>query len=149
MLQLRCMVDEQWVPWEQREGRRIKRGKPGLWIGLPLFIGLLIVAGLIAAVYATGFGTTRIWADVSLVLILLPLCVLGILPLALLVALSFGVAQLVDWLPDPLRQLDDFLARVAREARKGSKLAARPLLGLHGVMATISAFLRGLLNLFR
>jgi hypothetical protein len=143
------MTEELWYPWEDAEQRVVKRGRPWLWIGLPMLVGILLVVGSVVAVLNVGFGSIRIWADISLVAVLLPLCLMGFLPLLALVGLSYGVGRLVGWLPEPLRQVDTFLARAARETRRGSKMLARPILALQGVLAMVNTFLRGLIDIFR
>ncbi len=148
MLQLLCMADEKWYPWEESELQEVRPGRPWLTIGLPMIIGILIVAAVITAVLNTGFGSIGTWADVSLIFVLLPICVLGFLPLILIIALCYGLGRLVGWLPEPLRKVDAFLIRASHEARRGSNLLAQPMFVLHGVAATIRAFFRGLLNLF-
>lgn len=149
MLQLLGMTDDQWVPWDTEEASRQKRGRPWLWIGLPLLLGGLIIAGAITLTINQTFGTARIWADVSLIFVLLPLCILGFMPLLLLIALSYGVARLVGWLPGPMGQADHLFKRMAREGRRGSDLAVRPLLILQGWLATAEAFIRGLIGILR
>jgi hypothetical protein len=149
MLQLQHMTVEEHYPWvgETRGQQRRRRG--WLTIGLPLFVGTALIAGMITAVVMTGFGTIGTWADVSLMLVLLPLCILGFLPLVLLIGLSYGIGRLVGWLPDPLARTDDFMVRVTRGVRRGGDLAVRPMFAWKGVLATVEAFLRGLIGIIR
>ena len=149
MLQLTRMWDDGLNPWEQTQPSSRRRGRPWLWIGLPLVVGMAIIAGMVTLALGTGFGTTRIWADVSLVFVLLPLCILGFIPLALLIALSFGTARLVGWLPEPLEQVVSTMERVAREARRGGKLVTRPMVALQGLIAMVETFLRALIGIIR
>ena len=143
------MTDYELLPWEEPKPRSKRRGRPWLWIGLPLFLGAVFIAGVVAAVLGTGFGTTRIWADVSLIFVLLPLCFMGLIPLAALIALSYGTARLLSWLPQPLDQFVGIMERVARETRRGGGLLARPMIAFQGLMATVETFLRGLIEIFR
>jgi hypothetical protein len=149
VLQLLHMTVEEHYPWEIETRRRQRRRRAWLMIGLPLFVGTALIAGTITAVVMTGFGTIGTWADISLVLMLLPLCVLGFLPLVLLIGLSYGIGRLVGWLPDPLAQTDDFMARVASGVRRGGDMAVRPMLSWKGVLATVETFLRGLIGIIR
>lgn len=147
MLQLQGMNEDRWYPWEEERIR--SRGRAWLWIGLPMFVGLLTITVIVVVVLRQGFGSTQIWADISLILVLFPLCFLGVLPLLLLIGLSYGLGRLVGWLPAPMQQLDGFLQRAARETHRGSDQLARPLMALQGVVATIDTFLRGLIELLR
>ena len=149
VLQLLHMADIQTPPWGDPEPGTKRRGRPWLWIGLPLFLGAVVVAGLVAAVFTTGLGTTRIWADVSLIFVLLPLCFMGFIPLVVLIALSYGTARLLGWLPQPMDQFVRIMERVERETRRGGVLVARPMIALQGLMATVETFLRGLIEIFR
>lgn len=149
MLQLLHMTDDVSYPWEDPVSQSRPRGRTWLWIGLPLFLGLLIIAGLVAAVLTSGFGSSRVWADVSLIFVLLPLCVLGLIPFLLLIAVSYGTARLIGWLPEPMKQLERVMERVKVQSREGSQLAVRPVIAWRGIMATIEAFMRGLIEFIR
>jgi hypothetical protein len=149
MLQLQHMARNKPNPWEQSQPCSGRRGRPWLWVGLPLFVGTAVIAGLIAVVLGAGFGTTRIWADASLIFILLPLCFMGIIPLVALIALSFGTIRLLGWLPGPLNQLVGIMERVARETRRGGSLIIRPMVAFQGLKAMVDTFLRGVTEIIR
>jgi hypothetical protein len=149
VLQLLHMTAEGEYPWEGETRRPQRHRRAWLVIGLPLFVGTLIITGTITLVVMTGFGTIGTWADVSLVLVLFPLCVLGFLPLVLLIGLSYGFGRLIGWLPKPLAQTDDFIAQVARGVRRGGDGIVRPMFAIKGVLATVEAFLRGLIEIIR
>jgi hypothetical protein len=146
---LHHMTEDEWYPWEESERGARKPGRAWLWIGLPLLFGVLLISGVIALVLNVGFGTTRIWADVSLVAVLLPLCILGFIPFIILIGLSYGVGRLVGWLPDPLQQVDTILVRVARETRRGADTMSRPMMAIKGLLAVVDTFLRGLIDIIR
>ncbi|TFH36691.1 MAG: hypothetical protein E4G99_04340 [Anaerolineales bacterium] len=149
MLQLQHMIDYEPYPWEDPKPRIRPRGRPWLWIGLPLLVGAAVVAGLVAVVLTNGFGTPRIWADVSLVFVLMPLCLMGVIPLAVLIALSYGTARLVGWLPEALDPVSPWIDRLGREVRRGADLAARPMIAVQGFMAMVETILRGLIDIVR
>jgi uncharacterized protein involved in cysteine biosynthesis len=146
MLQLLGMLDDDRYPWEEVEPSP-RRGQAWLWIGLPLLVGLLLLGGLIGLVITRGFGGLSVWADASLIFVLLPACLMGIIPLLLLVGLSYAVAQLTGWLPGPMAEAERLMRRVAYESRRGADVAARPMLVFQGILATIETFLRGLVDL--
>ena len=149
VLQLQEMTDYEGYPWEQLKPRPRRRGRPWLWIGIPLFVGVAVIAGLISMVIGFGVGTTSVWADASLIIVLLPLFLLGFIPLALLIGLSYGAARLVSWLPGPLDQFVGIMQRVARETRRGGGLVARPMVAFQGIMAAVANFLRGWIEIMR
>ena len=149
MLQLRHMSDDLSYPWEDPTSQPRDKGRAWLWVGLPLLLGLVIVAGLVAAVLSTGFGSAGVWADISLILVLLPLCVLSLIPFILLIAFSYGTVRLIRWLPDPFAQVARLMEQVKYQSRQGTQLAVRPVIAWRGIMATIGAFFRGLIGLIR
>lgn len=143
------MKEIQSPPWEDPEPRTRRRGRPWLWIGLPLLLGAIVIAGTVVMVFTTGLGTTRIWADVSLIFVLLPLCIMGLIPMLLLIALSYGTGRLLGWLPEPMDQFVQIMERVDRETRRGGGIVAQPMIAFQGLMATVETFLRGLIDIFR
>ncbi len=149
MLQLLHMSEDSLYPWEDPTSQPRDRGRVWLWVGLPLFLGLAIVAGLVAAILVNGFGTARVWADVSLIFVLLPLCFLSLIPFILLIVFSYGTARLIRWLPDSLAQVARLMEQVKVQSRQGTQLAVRPVIAWRGIMATIEAFFRGLIGLIR
>ncbi|MFV9674800.1 MAG: hypothetical protein ACNYZI_05405, partial [Anaerolineales bacterium] len=62
-----------------------------VWIYLPFLIGILVFVGIGLLVVRAGFGSASVWADTSLIFMLLPMILLGLVLLVLLVALVYGI----------------------------------------------------------
>lgn len=90
-----------------------------LQVYLPLGLGVLIVAlavGLGLAAGGAGGLSARGMADVSTILLLLPLMLLGLIALVGFAAVAVGVERLVRWLPPRSRQAQRLAARLARRS---------------------------------
>jgi hypothetical protein len=90
-----------------------------LQVYLPLGLGVLVVAlavGLGLAAGGAGGLSAGGMADVSTILLLLPLMLLGLLALVGFAAVAVGVERLVRWLPPRSRQAQRLAARLARKS---------------------------------
>jgi len=90
-----------------------------LQVYLPLGLGIAAVAatlglGLVTA--GTGGATTRGMADVSLIVLLMPLMILGLIALAGLVVIAVGVAKVIGWIPPRSRKVQRVVARIGRQS---------------------------------
>jgi len=90
-----------------------------LQVYLPLGLGVFVVA------LAVGLGLTaggarglsaRGMADVSTILLLVPVMLLGLIALVGFAALAVGLERLVRWLPPRSRQAQRLAARLARRS---------------------------------
>jgi uncharacterized membrane protein len=114
-----------------------------LQITLPLLLGVVVLAGLALAMYTVGFGGVGVWADVSLVLLILPLLLVGLLALILTSAVLFALVKVGGWLLPPLRKAQVYVDRAEQMARRGMDITARPMIMLHGVGAGLARIMRG------
>ena len=135
-------------PFSEKAARDTRRQ---IWmeIYLPLGIGVMILAALVIWVWQAEFGAVSVWADVALVIVLIPLFVLGLIILIVLAGLTYGVFWLFGWLPDPLHRLQSTIDRVERGAQKGADGVARPMLMFHAAMAMLKAAVGSMVSIFR
>src|SRR3972149_10100593 len=75
-----------------------------LQIYLPLFVGLLLLIGMVVLVRRSAVGTASVWAGASTVFLLIPVIVIGLLFMLASIALAIGLGYLIGWLPGPLRE---------------------------------------------
>jgi hypothetical protein len=90
-----------------------------LQVYLPLGLGAVVVVIAVGLGLAAGAGgglSVGGMADVSIVFLLLPLMLLGLLALVGFVAVAVGVGRLVRWLPPRSRQAQHLATRLARQA---------------------------------
>jgi hypothetical protein len=90
-----------------------------LQVYLPLGVGVIVVAlavglGLVAG--GAGGLSAGGMADVSTILLLLPLMLLGLIALLGFAAVVVGLERLVRWLPPRSRQVQRLAARIARKS---------------------------------
>lgn len=97
-----------------------------LEIYLPLLFGLVVVVGGAVLLWQRGVGDPRAWADASTVLLLVPLIVASLIPLALLVGAAVGAYWLIREIPGPSRRVQGFFYRVELAVHRASDMAARP-----------------------
>lgn len=88
-----------WIPWAPLEAHRSQT----LWqIILPLVLTALLIALLGGLAAQSTFGDASFgahWSSISLMVILIPLCVAGIVAFVALILLILGVAKLQHALP--------------------------------------------------
>lgn len=135
-------------PFSDKAARETRR-QIWLQIYLPLGMGVMILAALVFWVWQAEFGAVTVWADVALVVVLIPLFVLGLIILIVLAGLTYGVFWLFGWLPDPLHRLQSIIARVERGTQKGADGVARPMLVVQAVIAMLEAAVGSIVSIFR
>ncbi len=104
---------------------------------VPLALGVLAVLALGLWVLMGSIGDSSVWADVSLVILAGPVLLLGLVQLALAVALVVGLTKALQAIPAPMRQADLALWRLKRAVRRGSDLAAKPLIAPRAAAAAL------------
>ena len=119
-----------------------------LQIYLPLIVGVIILAGLGIWVVLEGFGTASAWADVGLVLIIIPTFVIGILVFAALIAITYGLFRLIDILPDPFDKIFMTVDRVGEVTSQGMDLAVKPVINVQKTGAALKAVWKIIISLF-
>ncbi len=120
-----------------------------LQVYLPLAVGVMLLAGLSVGLWRGQVGTVSAWADTALSLLLLPVLVLGLILLAVLASLAYGVWYAVRRLPEPFQQVRLTLARVEHGADEVVHKAALPLIVPKAVLHAISSAIRYLTAIFR
>ena len=118
-------------------------------IYLPVGIGVLVLVGMVVGVSWIGVGTTGVWADVSLVLILLPAFLLGLVGLIILVGLTYVLLQLIYLLPGPLHRLQAEIERLGKATRRGADVIVRPIFMLGAVKAALKAAGNLIISIFQ
>jgi hypothetical protein len=131
--------------------KAVRETRRQIWmqVYLPLGIGVITLAALVLWVWQAEFGAVSVWADVALVVVLIPLFVLGLITLVVLAGLTYGAFWLFGWLPDPLHRLQSTIARVERGTKKGADGVARPMLVVQAVIAMLKAAVGSIVSIFR
>ncbi len=122
--------------------RRFRRSQ-WLEIYLPLAGGVLLVAvALTGTVLAAHGGSWSAWADAALLLLVLPALLLGLVLLALLGGLAYGLWWVIRAAPPYFKIVQDGMARLSRATRRAGDRAVAPILGLQAFKAALGTLLR-------
>ena len=124
------------------------RKKVRLQIYLPILLGVIGLVILVASIWTTGQGTESVWADVSLVMLIIPAFIVVLILLVLLGALAYGVAYVIGVLPVPFRRLQEILTQISVSVEKAGNLAAKPIILPRAVGASVKAAIMGIKSIF-
>lgn len=115
-----------------------------LQVYLPLGVFVLLLAAVVAWFWIGGVGEAGVWADVGLIMLLIPALFVGLIMLALFLTLAILVGKLVGLIPEPANRLRLIVRRVEKETRRGVDLALNPLMNLSAIWSALKAIGTGL-----
>ncbi|MEZ0396055.1 MAG: hypothetical protein ABWK53_06465 [Anaerolineales bacterium] len=129
-------------PFESPSLRRHRKQRA--WhILLPfLLTALLALGGAALAAFGGGTGQARLWADISLIWLILPALFFALLCLAVLIGVIYLLARLTRAVPPVAAKIQFFSRRVANGARQAADKAAQPVVWLRQAGAMLKAALR-------
>lgn len=115
-----------------------------LQIYLPLFLGSALILGLgVWAALASARGTDiSRFADVSAVLLIIPVLIGSLIPLAFLLGLAYGVIKLIEIIPSGTRRVQEVLEKIRHGVDRGSRRVVQPFLAVGGMWAGLKVFLK-------
>ncbi|GAP18365.1 hypothetical protein [Levilinea saccharolytica] len=116
-----------------------------IWVplaGVLLLFVALAVWGALTASRDPLQGTH--WASISLIFLILPNLLFGLLGLVLLVLLIYGVSQLLGWLPVQSLRLRAAMYRLSAWLLQVANRSARPFIQARSWRAAAAALIRGL-----
>jgi hypothetical protein len=96
-----------------------------------LMMALGVSAGL------SGYGSASVWADIALMLVLLPLAVMVLLAVAAVAALVVGIGKLPRWVRMGGPRAGAIVDRVGEGVIRVADGAARPVILVHGAAAVV------------
>lgn len=115
-----------------------------LQVYLPLGVFVLLLAAVVAWFWIGGVGEAGVWADVGLIMLLIPALFVGLILLALFLALAILIGKLVGLIPEPANRVRLIVRRVEKETRRGVDLATNPLVNLSAIWSALKAIGTGL-----
>jgi hypothetical protein len=95
-------------------------------IYLPLAVGSIVLLVALVVLLGARGGEASLWADLAIIYLSAAAGVVGVILLALLAALVYGVSWLVGRIPEPARRVRAAAGRVRLEARRGADALAQP-----------------------
>lgn len=127
------------LPLDDPRALRRHTSRRRVWtqIYLPLAVGLAVVVILAVLMISTGTGDASVWADVSLVLLAMPVFLVSFLFLIAASAMLFGVFRLRGVLPRAFRIAGAYVARFGNSARGLADRSVRPILFLEGASSAM------------
>ena len=132
-------------PMTQRAFRRQVRWQ----VYLPLALGVLALIGLVVVIARRGVGDASLWADLAVVLMAVPACVLGVVLFAALLAAGLGLARLTMLLPPYAFQAQQALTRLRAGVLRAADLSVTPVVATRSAGASAQAGLRAVKRMFR
>jgi lipopolysaccharide export LptBFGC system permease protein LptF len=108
-------------------------------IFLPLFLGVILVGALVFGITLTGVGDTSVWAEVSLIWVIIPLLIAALIPLVILIGIVVGLTWLIKNTPPYAFQVQAAFDTVEAGVRRVMDRATEPFLRFHSELARLKA----------
>jgi hypothetical protein len=119
--------------------------KQVLWqITIPLVIGAVIILILAVLVTTGSPQTASLWADISLVWLIIPVMIVSLILLVLLAGLAYAVIWLVRTIPGYAMQAQNFMIMIASQVEKLGNVIVEPILRLNAFLASLQVLSRSL-----
>jgi hypothetical protein len=99
---------------------------------------------LVAAVFTgrSNTGQVRLWADISIIWLLIPLMLLGVFVFILLAGLIYLLSRLLKATPKHASRIQKFFWQVNQEARRATNLIIKPVMMLKRVAALLKSIFK-------
>lgn len=111
---------------------------------LPIVLAaLLFIAAIVLVNMATfrGNGDVGRWAAISTMWIAIPVCIMGLVLLALLGGLVYLMGRLLGIAPRYTGKAQNFVHKLAIRIRRAADITVKPVFAVNGFGATIKALL--------
>ncbi len=128
----------------ERNQRTYRQHRREVWwqVFLPLVIGILVIGSVSGGLVAAEYRDASVWADVSLIWLILPVCFLALIPFAIFAALLVGATLGLQRLPPLALMLQQSMKQVEDAVKRGADRAAEPVLRIGGFTARLRALRR-------
>ena len=123
--------------------RRYRRQRTNQII-VPIVLAAILFIGMVILVNIATFrdnGDVGRWAAISTIWIVIPVCISGLVFLALLGGLVYLMARLLGVAPTYTGKAQDFIHKLAIHIRRAADMAVRPVFSVNGFGATLKALL--------
>ena len=108
---------------------------------VPVVIVLLAMAGLVFWLIQAGVGDFGLWAQISIIFMVLPALLIGLIVLVILAGLVVGIGYLLGFLPPYARITQDAIQNVKAQAEAGADISAKPIIQIQSFIAMIDTLL--------
>lgn len=113
-------------------------------ITLPLVLGILLCLALSVLSFFAESGTASVWADISLIWLIIPALFFAFIALVILGGLAYGVYYVIKVLPPAMHKVQVFFSTVYLRVKRASDAAASPFIKAQGIAASAKALRRQL-----
>lgn len=113
-------------------------------ITVPLVIAALIILALAVLVSTGNSQSASLWADISLIWLIIPVMVVSLIFLVVLAGLVYAVIWLVRILPGYALQAQNFMVMIANQVERLGNAIVEPILRINAFLASIQALRRSL-----
>jgi hypothetical protein len=130
------------LPEPVHESYRRHRKQRTSQIILPIVLGAILFLVMVVLVNIATFrdnGDVGRWAAISTIWIALPVCLMGLVFLALLGGLVYLMGRLLGIAPIYTGKAQDFVHKLAIRIRRVADMAVKPVFSVNGFGATIKA----------
>ena len=112
-----------------------------LQIFLPMILAVLLIIAVAAITGVAAFdqGDSPRWAAISTIWLVIPVMFFGLVVLALLLGLVYLLARTLNIVPPYSSQAQYYVNRASSEVKRFSDLAAKPVLFIEGITASLKA----------
>ena len=111
-------------------------------IFLPLILAVLFIIAIAVITSVAAFGAndnSPIWAAISTIWLVIPVMFFGLIFLAVLAGLVYLLARTLQVLPPYTSKAQYYVNRGTSEVKRFSDMAAKPVLFIEGIIASLKA----------
>jgi len=131
------------IPQPVRESY-LKHRKDRAWkIIFPVVLSVVLCIAMAVLVNIATFrdnGDVARWAAVSTIWIVIPIMIGMLIMTAILIGLVYLMFKLLNITPTYTSMAQDYVHKAAIYIKRGADAAAKPIINLNGILASISAF---------
>lgn len=120
-----------------------------LQIYLPLGIGLLLLISLAVGLGTTGVGGTSNWGNISLIFVILPLLILGLVAFAIVAVLIYAIGRAMQGIRGVSYGVQQKVAEIATIIQQGSDRLVYPIISIRSFWWASCEALSGIASIFR
>ena len=124
------------------ETRAIHRREVFRQITLPLLFMLIVLIGVGIWVVWAGVGSIERWSQIATIFLTLFGLLIGLIVLAVFVALIFIVTQILRILPPFTRIAQDAIEKIDRQVKAGADISVKPVIEVQRFLAVIDALFK-------
>jgi hypothetical protein len=114
-----------------------------VWVPLITSIVIVLILAILVIVGAVqGSSQVERWANISTVIVILPVLVSGLILLILVGGLAYGITMLLKKMPDWLLKAQLFMLHLALSIRRAADAATKPVFAANTLSARVSTLWR-------